>query len=82
MTDFTNGERGKFYRPGAKFEITGGKSLPMQLLQITAPHFTAGVVIVDGVVTDAAPIVNYMRGWYHSRVLNYCQRKGWGVTEA
>lgn len=64
------------------FEIRGGKSLPMQLFQITAPHFTAGIVIIDGIVSDAAPIVGYMRGWNAARAMNYCQRKGWGMKEA
>lgn len=50
------------------------------LLQIKAPHFTAGVVIEDGKVVRAAPIVSYMMRWTKARVLNYCAGKKWEVV--
>jgi hypothetical protein len=46
-------------------------------VQITAPHFCAGVVARDGRVVAAAPIVRYMVGWDGRRVRDYCRRKGW-----
>jgi hypothetical protein len=49
------------------------------LARITAPHFTAGIIIRDGAVTDAPPILRYMLGWPPQRVLAYCERKGWTV---
>lgn len=49
------------------------------LAQITAPHFVAGIAIDDGVVTEAAPIVKYMRGWSRDKVRDYCHQKCWHV---
>lgn len=58
------------------------------LIHITAPHFVAGVVVAsgpNGVVIEAAPIVEYMKGsatekpWSRNRVLLYCDQKGWKV---
>lgn len=51
-----------------------------RVIRITAPWFVAGVVLVDGRVTRAAPIVAYMRGWHGARVLAYARRKGWRTT--
>lgn len=55
------------------------------ILQIKAPHFTAGVVLRAGrvglvLVTEAAPIVKYMKGWSEGQVREYCARKKWKVT--
>jgi len=47
--------------------------------RITAPHFTAGVVLHRGVVVRAAPIVAYACGWTGARLHSYCERKGWRV---
>jgi len=51
------------------------------MIIIDAPHFYAAVVFGDGVVSRAAPIVAYMRGWSRSKVLEYCQKKRWRVIE-
>jgi hypothetical protein len=37
------------------------------LAQISAPHFVAGIVLVDDRVTKAAPILHFMRGWSRDR---------------
>jgi hypothetical protein len=50
------------------------------MLRIVAPKFVAGVEIENGMVSDAAPIVDYMLGWPHSKVSNFCYLKGWSVT--
>lgn len=50
-------------------------------LRIVAPHFTAGVDLVDDVVLLTAPILKHMMGWTYQRVVNYCQLKQWTVTE-
>ena len=50
------------------------------LAQIKAPHFTAGIVLVDDVVTEAAPIVKYMIGWHRNYVRHYCQQKRWQIN--
>lgn len=50
------------------------------LAQIKAPHFTAGIVLTDDVVTEAAPIVKYMKGWNRSNVRRYCEMKRWKIA--
>ena len=50
------------------------------LLRVEAPHFVASVVLENGFVFEAAPIVRYMRGWNQTKVLNYCRIKGWKVS--
>ena len=47
------------------------------LLQITARHFCAGVVVEAGWVSRQAPIVNYMHHWTWRAVQSYCRKKGW-----
>jgi hypothetical protein len=48
--------------------------------QITAPHFVAGIVLDwRRIVVEAAPIVNYMKGWTEERMEDYCASKGWVV---
>jgi hypothetical protein len=48
---------------------------------IDAPHFNAAVVLDQGVVVRAAPILKYMVGWTAARVVRYCFRKGWQCDE-
>lgn len=50
------------------------------LARIVAPHFVCGIVINNGRVVEAAPIVRYMLGWNPHRVLAYTLRKGWTIT--
>jgi len=47
------------------------------VIRIEAPHFVAGVVLEQGVVVRAAPILSYMRGWTRVRVMRYCDSKRW-----
>lgn len=49
---------------------------------IRAPHFTAGIVLWDGRVIEAAPIVGYMKKqkWSRDRVRSYCKDKGWEIS--
>ena len=51
------------------------------LAQIKAPHFTAGIILRDDEVIDAAPIVKYMKDgrWTRVVVRDYCARKGWTI---
>lgn len=49
----------------------------MSLIRITSNYFCAGVVAHDDVVTHAAPILKYMRGWTIKRVRAYCKIKDW-----
>jgi hypothetical protein len=52
------------------------------LAQIKAPHFTAGLVLFDNTVVEAAPIIGYMKKqkWSRDRVRSYCQDKGWDIS--
>lgn len=60
--------------------MSKGKWVPLKnasLVQIKAPHFTAGLIAVDHVVENAAPILSYMVGWDSKRVAAYVKEKGW-----
>lgn len=52
------------------------------LAQIKAVHFTAGIVLWDDKVIEAAPIVGYMKKqkWTRDRVRDYCKTKGWKIS--
>ena len=52
------------------------------LAQIKAPHFTAGLVLLDDLVVEAAPIISYMvkNHWTRSDVRDYCRDKGWTIS--
>lgn len=51
------------------------------MLQIKAPHFTAGLVLSSypnyNLCTRAAPIIKYMVGWTEAKIVKYCERKNW-----
>jgi hypothetical protein len=47
------------------------------LVQVTAPHFCAGLVLVDGVVTEAAPILKWAIGKRREWLSDYFRQKGW-----
>lgn len=53
------------------------------LAQITSadPTFTAGLVLHDDNVVEAAPIIGYMqRGrWTRNVVREYCAKRGWQI---
>ena len=50
------------------------------LAQIRSPNFTAGIVLFDDVVVEAAPILRYMRRWSRDRVRDYCNKQGWQIA--
>jgi hypothetical protein len=52
------------------------------LAQIRGDKFYAGIVLWNGQVVEAAPIVSYMkRGkWTRERVRDYCKKKGWQIS--
>lgn len=51
------------------------------LIQITAPHFCAGAVLIDDIVTEAAPILKSYGfiGWDRNKVRSYCRRHNWQI---
>lgn len=57
--------------------LAGCPHAALKLIQITAPHFCAGLIHDDGRVVMAAPILRYMIGWSGLRVASYCKAKGW-----
>ncbi len=50
------------------------------LVAVDAPHFYAGVVLTDGVVTEAAPILRWAMGKKRGWLSDYFRRKGWKAT--
>lgn len=44
---------------------------------VNAPHFNAGIVVLQNTVVRAAPIIRYMLGWGLDKVKIYCARKYW-----
>jgi hypothetical protein len=49
---------------------------------IDSGYFCAGVVFKFSVVTKAAPILHYMVGWPRSKIIAYCNKKGWKYQES
>jgi hypothetical protein len=54
---------------------------PAPALRISAPHFCAGVVLRDQRAVMAAPIVQYMIGWWREHIEGCCESKRWRVEE-
>ena len=52
----------------------------LRLVQITAPHFVAGSILLDDSAYRVAPIIRYMRGWSYAMMIYYASRKGWRIT--
>lgn len=52
------------------------------MIQITSPYFCAGIVLRNGFVVRAAPILQYMLGWTGERALVYARHRGWRVNSA
>ncbi len=48
-----------------------------RLWRIVAPHFVCGLVVADGRVVEAAPIVRWALGRRWSDVREAMKRKGW-----
>lgn len=47
------------------------------LVQVTAKHFCAGLVLEDDVVVEAAPILKYTIGKRRAWLRSYFAEKGW-----
>jgi hypothetical protein len=48
-----------------------------KIWQITAPHFTAGIIVVGDTVADAAPILRWAIGKPWEKVREHCIAKSW-----
>jgi len=42
--------------------------------------FSAGIVLQNDKVVEAAPIVRFMKGWHRDRVRAHCKMLGWKVS--
>jgi len=51
------------------------------LFQITAPYFCAGIVVINGNVIAAAPILNWAIGKSTNDLFCYFQQKRWKITK-
>jgi hypothetical protein len=54
----------------------------IKIVQITAPNFCAGIMFRDDLVSFAAPILAFMRGWSFAHVVDYATRRRWRVVLA
>lgn len=50
-----------------------------EVLQISAPHFCAAVVLTDGKAGTVAPILKYMQGWAEKEVIAYANKRQWDI---
>ena len=62
---------------GGRSQETRSYSQEPHLSRIVAPHFVAGITSIEGIVTEAAPIVRYMVGWRLIKAVRYCMAKRW-----
>lgn len=51
------------------------------LVQVTAPHFCAGIIVRRDKVIEAAPILQWTLGKPYSWLRRYFARKRWSVHE-
>lgn len=49
------------------------------VIQVTAPHFVAGIVLRRGRCVQAPPILAWCVGWAEEGLRAYFARKGWRV---
>lgn len=52
----------------------------MSLVQVTAPHFVAGLVFNGEKCIEAAPILKWCVGRSKGRIFSYCRSKGYTIT--
>lgn len=51
------------------------------LLQISAPHFVAGLLIHDDLCVLTAPILRRFRGSPRIYIEQYCKQRGWKIED-
>lgn len=49
------------------------------VVQVTARHLCAGIVLIDDVVTEAAPILRWTIGKTRAELRNVFANKGWSA---
>ncbi len=50
------------------------------MIQVDAPHHTAGLILENDVCVSAAPILRWAVGKDRAYLSRYFQRRGWKVT--
>lgn len=50
------------------------------LIRVVAPHFVAGLIIENDICTEAAPILQWAKGWTRDRLRDYFSKKGWKAS--
>lgn len=45
--------------------------------QVTSSFFCAGVRVRGNIIFDAAPILDYTKGWTVEKLKNYCRVRNW-----
>lgn len=50
-----------------------------KLVVIDAPYFYACITLTNGIVTEAAPIIRWMKGMSRHQVWRVIQARGWQV---
>lgn len=51
------------------------------LVQVRAPHFTAGIILENGKVVEAAPILRWTLGKTHEWLREYFIKKEWKAVQ-
>lgn len=49
--------------------------------RVSAPHFVAGVVVYNGLIINAAPILKWCIGNRLSYFRGYCDKKKWQIEK-
>ena len=50
------------------------------LYRIVTPYFVAGVIVRNGKIVEAAPILNWSRGRSIKSLENWCSKKRFSIT--
>ena len=51
----------------------------LKFYRVQAPHMVAGVVCMDGIIVDGAPILKWTRGKTIKWFKKYCKNKKWEI---
>jgi hypothetical protein len=51
------------------------------LYQVSSRFFMGGVVLKNGTVVRASPIISFMKGWRSGKVAKYCRARNWDYTK-
>ena len=57
------------------------KKARTKLFQIDLGHAMAGILVLNGVVIDAAPILKRLIGKKEPAIRNYIKKKKWKITK-